>query len=82
MLFIGQQFKVDGRKKIFYGWVALAGAMLTAFLAGGCFLYAFGVFLPVMSEEFGWSRGVISVGVSMGLLALGLPGPYTSPTTR
>jgi MFS family permease len=61
--------------RVFYGWIALAGAMLTAFTAGGVFLYSFGVFLPVMCAEFEWSRGVASVGLSLGLLTFGLPSP-------
>jgi MFS family permease len=61
--------------RVFYGWIALAGAMLTAFTAGGAFLYSFGVFLPVMCVEMDWSRAVVSVGLSLGLLAFGLPSP-------
>ena len=59
--------------RVFYGWVALAGVMLTAFVAGGAFMYSYGVFLPVMSAEFGWSRAVMSAGLSLGLLAFGVP---------
>lgn len=61
--------------RVFYGWIALAGAMLTAFTAGGAYLYSFGVFLPVMCNEMDWSRAVVSVGLSLGLLAFGLPSP-------
>lgn len=61
--------------RIYYGWIALIGAMLTAFVAGGAFVYSYGVFLPVMCEEFGWSRAVVSVGLSIGLLTFGLPSP-------
>jgi MFS transporter, OFA family, oxalate/formate antiporter len=35
---------------------------------------AFGVFLPILSETFGWSRGAISVAVSLNLLIGGLLG--------
>ena len=68
---------IQGTKsgRFYYGWIALAGSMLTALVAGGTFVYSYGVFLPVMCVEFGWSRTVVSVGLSVGLLAFGLPSP-------
>src|SRR2546426_8794270 len=32
----------------------------------------FGVFLPVLSEAFGWSRGAVSVALSIGLVLGGV----------
>ncbi len=37
-------------------------------------LAAYGVFLPVLSEAFGWSRGAISTALSINLLIGGLAG--------
>jgi len=37
-------------------------------------LAAYGVFLPVLSEAFGWSRGAISTALSINLLMGGLAG--------
>ena len=37
-------------------------------------LAAYGVFLPVLSEAFGWSRGAISTALSINLLVGGLAG--------
>jgi len=62
-------------KKRFYGWVALAGAALTALIGGGIFFYSYGVFLPVMCSYFNWSRAALSAGLSVGLLAFGLLSP-------
>ena len=61
--------------KRFYGWFAVTGAALGAFAGGGIFFYAFGVFLPAMCDEFGWSRAVVGLGMSLGVLAFGLPSP-------
>jgi MFS family permease len=61
------------RSRPFYGWFALAGSMLTAFVAGGALVFSYGVFLPVMCAEFGWSRAVMSGGLSIGLLTFGVP---------
>jgi len=37
-------------------------------------LAAYGVFLPVLAEDFGWSRGAISAALSMNLLVGGVAG--------
>ena len=37
-------------------------------------LAAYGVFLPVLSEAFGWSRGAVSTALSINLLVGGLAG--------
>lgn len=37
-------------------------------------LAAYGVFLPVLAEHFGWSRGAISAALSLNLLVGGLAG--------
>ncbi|MFA5308901.1 MAG: MFS transporter [Dehalococcoidales bacterium] len=61
------------KSKPFYGWFALTGVVLVTLLVGGAFINAFGVFLPVFSDEFGWSRADISLALSLGILAFGLP---------
>lgn len=62
-------------KNSFYGWYALIGAALSAFVGGGLLMYSYGVFLPVMSEEFGWSRATIGLGMSIAVISFGLPSP-------
>jgi MFS family permease len=62
-------------KKGFYGWIALTGATLTALVGYGLFVLSYGVFLPVMSAEFGWSRAVVGLGMTLGSLCFGLPSP-------
>ena len=37
-------------------------------------LAAYGVFLPVLAETFGWSRGAISAALSLNLVVGGLAG--------
>ncbi len=72
-----QTLKPSGTKRPFYGWIALTGVLLVAFVVGGAFFYSYGVFLPAMCAEFGWSRAVVSGGMMMGALAFALPGPLT-----
>ena len=67
------EIKTPEKGRRFYGWTALAGSMLVVFFAGGAFVHSYGVFLPVICEEFGWSRGAVATGLSIGLITFGLP---------
>lgn len=44
-------------RKIFYGWYIVAASLILIIL-DGVLLYSFGVFLPYLNEEFGFSRAV------------------------
>ena len=63
------------KKGIYYGWITLAGAGLTYCVEAAVIVYPFGLFLPFISDEFGWSRGTVSVapGLSYFLGALFTP---------
>lgn len=61
--------------RVFYGWIALAGAALIYFVSCGIFYYAYGVFLPTMCDDLGWSRAAVAGGLSLGMLCVGLPSP-------
>ena len=60
---------------MFYGWFALAGVMLVIFTVGGIFNNSFGVLLPAIINEYGWSRAVTAGALSIGIMAFGLPSP-------
>jgi MFS family permease len=62
-----------GTKKVFYGWFVLVGVIFVVFIAGGTFVNSFGVLLPIITVEFGWSRAVVAGALSAGILAFGLP---------
>jgi MFS family permease len=66
---------VKSRLGVFYGWFVLVGIMLSIFTVVGSFFNSFGVFMPVICADFGWSRSVVSLGMSLGLVCFGLPGP-------
>ena len=60
--------------KMFYGWFVVAGCVLVSFgVAGGQF--SFGVFLKPMTEEFGWSRGSLSLAFAVTFMLSGLLRP-------
>jgi sugar phosphate permease len=67
-----------GKTRPFYGWFALSGAILITLFVGGAFVNAFGVFLPIFNEQFGWSRGDISMALALGIIAFGVPSPIFS----
>ncbi len=54
-------------------WLVVAALFTITFGVANPFA-AFGVFLPVLAEEFGWSRGAISVALSINFLLGGLAG--------
>jgi MFS family permease len=61
------------KSPVFYGWFTLSGGVLITLIVGGAFINTFGVFLPVFNEEFGWNRADISMALSLGIAAFGLP---------
>ena len=67
--------RISKKAGSFYDWVALAGAILVYFVSSGTFFYSYGVFLPFMCNEYDWSRALVGAGLSVALLAFGLPSP-------
>jgi sugar phosphate permease len=65
--------KLFGQKP-YYGWFVVAGCVLVSFgVAGGQF--SFGVFLKPMTDEFGWSRGSLSLAFALTFMISGLLRP-------
>lgn len=64
----------------FYGWTTLIGVM--AAYAGLCgdITYAYGLFLPAMSETFHWSRSLLSGPYVLFFIISGLLGPVAGLT--
>jgi MFS family permease len=54
-------------------WLVAAALFAVVFSASNQ-IAAFGVFLPALADQFGWSRGAISVALSISLLLGGLAG--------
>jgi MFS transporter, OFA family, oxalate/formate antiporter len=72
---VESQIVQQGTNRRFYGWFSLSGALLVILVTGGVFVYTYGVFLPVMCSDMDWSRGQVSLGLSLGMLMMGLPSP-------
>ena len=67
--------KVAKKSPVYYGWYIVAATMFISFVGVGT-RQGFGVFVIPMSEDFGWSRGTISLAASLGVLLNGLIQPF------
>jgi MFS family permease len=57
-----------------YGWLVVLFAFLALSLAFST-RYTIGVLIPIWEAEFGWTRGFISSGASLGLLVMAAVAP-------
>jgi sugar phosphate permease len=74
----GEELTVEGEQsvRIFYGWwVVLAAAVGLALHSGPITVGTFGVFLKPLSQQFGWSRGGISLAFSLFAIAAAVSAP-------
>ncbi len=60
-----------------YAWI-VAGVTFLALLASAGFRSTPGVLIVPLEREFGWSRALISVAVSINLVLFGLTGPFAA----
>ncbi len=62
------------RRDLFYGWVVVGVTVATLLISAGI-RAAPGVLIVPLELDMGWSRGLLSFAVSIGLLLFGLAGP-------
>jgi MFS family permease len=63
------------RGPIFYGWWIVAAGFCLEALIGGLMFHAYGAYLVVLREEFGWSKTLLSAAFSMARAESGILGP-------
>jgi MFS family permease len=66
---------MSGRRH--YAWLIVAVTFVTLITTAG-FRATPGVLIVPLQHEFGWSRGTISVAISIGLLMFGLTAPFSA----
>ena len=66
---------VNGRRH--YAWLIVGVTFVTLITTAG-FRATPGVLIVPLQQEYGWSRGTISVAVSLGLLMFGLTAPFSA----
>jgi len=58
------------------GWLVVLGSTIALIFGNGAvLLFTFGIFLKPISEQYGWARGTMSLGVTIGLILGGLATP-------
>ncbi len=60
-----------------YAWLIVAVTFVTLITTAG-FRATPGVLIVPLQQEFGWSRGTISIAVSLGLVLFGLTAPFSA----
>ncbi|MGN6673465.1 MAG: MFS transporter, partial [Thermomicrobiales bacterium] len=65
------------RGRYFYGWFIVGVTFLTMLAASGVRAVP-GVLILPLEHEFGWSRSVVALAVSINLLLFGLCGPFAA----
>jgi sugar phosphate permease len=65
------------RGRVHYAWIVFGVTFVTLLAASGIRSTP-GVLIVPLEHEFGWSRAVISVAVSINLLLFGLSGPFAA----
>jgi MFS family permease len=64
-------------RPLHYGWLIVIVTFVTLVTTAG-FRATPGVLIVPLQNEFGWSRGTISLAVSLGLLLYGLAAPFSA----
>jgi MFS family permease len=66
------------RKRVLHRAWIVAGVAFVAILGAAGFRATPGVLITPLQEEFGWSRGTISLAVSINLMLYGLTAPFAA----
>lgn len=66
---------MTGRSQIFYGWWIVASGFGTQTLNGALLFHAFGTYVVLLQDEFGWSRTALAAAFSLQRVESGLLGP-------
>lgn len=64
-----------GRSGLFYGWVIVAAALIMNIAASPTNALSFSFFITPMSEDLGWSRSELALGLTFRLGIAGLTAP-------
>lgn len=62
-------------RRPFYGWYIVGVAFISLFIGAGTGGFTFGIFLPAMSAELGWSQSSIVAAASISTITAALLGP-------
>jgi hypothetical protein len=63
------------RARVFYGWFMVAAGFGIQFLTGGLLNQAYGAYVVLLRDDFGWSKTSLSAAFSLARFESGLLGP-------
>jgi MFS family permease len=66
----------DRAGRIFYGWYIVAFCWIVNFIVFGIAVNTFTVYVKPIETDLGWSRGEISLAISLAAVAMGLGAPF------
>ena len=66
-----------GRRAPYCGWLIVLVTFVTLITTAG-FRATPGVLIVPLQDEFGWSRGTISLAIALGLVMFGLASPFSA----
>lgn len=66
----------DGTGRVFHGWYVVATCWVVNFVVFGISVNTFTVYVKPIQADMGWSRGEISLGISLAAIAMGLGAPF------
>ena len=69
--------RTDRARLLHPAWL-VAGVALVALIGAAGFRAAPGVLMVPLTDEFGWSRGLVSTAVGVNLLLYGLTAPFAA----
>jgi PGF-CTERM protein len=61
--------------RIFYGWWIVAAGFVLELLIGALMFHAYGAYVVLLREEFGWSKTMLSAAFAMARAESGILGP-------
>jgi hypothetical protein len=61
--------------RIFYGWWIVGAGFVLEALMGALLFHAYGAYVVVLRQEFGWSKTMFSAAFSMARAESGTLGP-------
>jgi MFS family permease len=65
-----------GAGRIFHGWYIVATCFVVNFVVFGISVNTFTVYVKPIQADMGWSRGEISLGISLAAVAMGMGAPF------
>lgn len=76
-MMVGMTTTESQRRRLHRAWI-VAGVALVAIVGAAGFRATPGVLITPLEEEFGWSRGTISLAVSVNLVLFGVTAPFAA----